>query len=592
MLGVHHPNIEQVLMQSVSSSALRAVQSSRGPRLTYLTSLNIRARMIAAFAALILWVGGLAFAGTSMLIWQEKSTQRTVLLAQQGLYGAETIRLQMTTMSDGMRGVLLDPTDTAEAQRKHDADEAMDKTMAELRELMSQSPDLLAIVDRIAAFDSEKLNPLEEQLMPMVQSDSAAAHRFYRTTYLPARIQEWEMVESLSRAAKLEHDRAVTAGAAAYNMFLLIIAVGSVVGMAGAILLAWRFGESVGRPVNAMTDALTRLAANDLSVTIIDHGKPDEFGHMARAALALRDALAEARQVSVQQATEEQNNARRADRTAAIVRSFEGEIQALVSTLAGSSSALAETARDMSRSATHTGQEAELASGGASEASSSVQTIAAAAEELSASISEINRQVGQSAEITGQAVEDVRRTNGVVQVLSECASRIGQIVNLITGIASQTNLLALNATIEAARAGDAGKGFAVVASEVKNLAQQTTQATEEIGAQIEQIQRATKETVEAIHGISRVISEVNTISGSIAAGMTQQGAATIEIARSVQQTAVGTQAMMGTMKDVCSAASNSGQAALSVLATSETFQAQADRLANSVAGFLSEIKAA
>ncbi len=137
-----------------------------------------------------------------------------------------------------------------------------------------------------------------------------------------------------------------------------------------------------------------------------------------------------------------------------------------------------------------------------------MQTVASAAEELTASIAEIGRQVAQSSKITGKAVDDATRTDAIVRALAEGAEKIGAVVGLITDIASQTNLLALNATIEAARAGDAGKGFAVVASEVKSLANQTGKATEEIGAQVTQIQAATKEAVEAIRGISATIEEV------------------------------------------------------------------------------------
>lgn len=152
-------------------------------------------------------------------------------------------------------------------------------------------------------------------------------------------------------------------------------------------------------------------------------------------------------------------------------------------------------------------------------ASSGVQTVAAAAEELSASSSEISRQIAQSARITGKAVSDAKRTNAIVQALSVAVEKVGDVVSLIASIASQTNLLALNATIEAARAGDAGRGFAVVASEVKNLANQTARATDDIGVQIGQIQAATREAVGAILGIAASVDEVSSIAGMIAAAV-------------------------------------------------------------------------
>ena len=166
-----------------------------------------------------------------------------------------------------------------------------------------------------------------------------------------------------------------------------------------------------------------------------------------------------------------------------------------------------------------------------------MRDIASAADELAASVTEIDRQVAQSNAIAAKAVSEAERTNATVKELNEAAGRIGDVVRLITDIAEQTNLLALNATIEAARAGEAGRGFAVVASEVKALAGQTAKATEDIGAQIAGMQHATMRSIEAIGAIERTIREIGDISGAIAAAVTEQGAATQEIARSVETAA-------------------------------------------------------
>ena len=187
----------------------------------------------------------------------------------------------------------------------------------------------------------------------------------------------------------------------------------------------------------------------------------------------------------------------------------------------------------LSEAADRASRRTEGATAASAEASANVRDIASATDELAASVMEIDRQVAQSNAIAEKAVGEAERTNAAVQELNEAAKRIGDVVSLITDIAEQTNLLALNATIEAARAGEAGRGFAVVAGEVKALAGQTAKATEDIATQIADMQHATSRSIEAIEAIEGTIRDIGAISGAIAAAVTEQGAATQEIARSV-----------------------------------------------------------
>jgi methyl-accepting chemotaxis protein len=189
-------------------------------------------------------------------------------------------------------------------------------------------------------------------------------------------------------------------------------------------------------------------------------------------------------------------------------------------------------------------------------------------------------------------VTEAEKTNGTVQGLAEAAEKIGAVVELITGIAEQTNLLALNATIEAARAGDAGKGFAVVASEVKNLANQTAKATEEIGQQIAGMQSAAGEAVEAIGGIGKTITEVDEIAATIAAAVEEQGTATQDIARNVQEAARGTQEVSSNIAGVSQGAEETGRGSTQVLEAAGQLSQQSEELRAAVDKFLADIKAA
>ena len=198
---------------------------------------------------------------------------------------------------------------------------------------------------------------------------------------------------------------------------------------------------------------------------------------------------------------------------------------------------LNSNAHRLEETANSTSQKAATVAAGANEAGTNTSTVAAAAEELNAAIQEISQQVTNSARMAGDAVQLADVANGVVNGLSEQSSKIESVVALISDIAGQTNLLALNATIEAARAGEAGKGFAVVASEVKNLANQTAKATDEIKSQVSEIQNATVTAVKSIGEIGDTIRSFDEVSTAIASAVEQQGAATQEISRNVTQAA-------------------------------------------------------
>ena len=198
-------------------------------------------------------------------------------------------------------------------------------------------------------------------------------------------------------------------------------------------------------------------------------------------------------------------------------------------------------------------EQATSAASASTQTSSNVQAVASGAEELAHSVSEISRQVVHALEITNGAVSQAEHTNTTITTLLAATQKIGEVVDLINSIAAQTNLLALNATIEAARAGEAGRGFAVVASEVKNLATQTSKATEEIGAQIAEVQSTTKEAVGAISGISQTIGRINEISTSIASAVEEQEAVTRDMSANMQVAAEGVETITRGMNEIATA---------------------------------------
>ena len=358
-------------------------------------------------------------------------------------------------------------------------------------------------------------------------------------------------------------------------------------------LLTVALSRSVSRPLGQMTGAMQRLAGGDHGTEVPALGRGDEVGDMARAVQVFKDNAIEMERMKAEQQAQERRAAE--ERHAAMLdlaAKFEASVGAMVDSVAAASTELQTTAGGMTSTAEESNRQATAVAAASEEASVNVQTVAAATEELSASVTEISRQVTQSAEIASSAVTEAERTNVEIQSLAEAAHKIGEVIQLITDIAGQTNLLALNATIEAARAGEAGKGFAVVASEVKNLANQTAKATEDISAQINAIQTATQNSVAAIAGIGGTIKKIDQIATDIAGAVQEQGSATREIASNVQQAAMGTAEVSSNIVGVTEAARETGAAAGQVLTSAEELSQLANRLRGEVGRFLGQVRAA
>ena len=363
-------------------------------------------------------------------------------------------------------------------------------------------------------------------------------------------------------------------------------------GLGASLALAWVIARSITAPMDDMIGTMQRLAANDTSVDVHGHDRQDEIGGMARAVEVFKTNAIER---IAQETREKEAMARRearAKRMAELTQEFDGAVGNVLGTVAQAATELNSTASTMAAMAVQASAKATAVAAGAEEAGTNVETVAAATEELSASIQEIARQMTEARSVSNRANEESQRANERVKGLVATAQRIGEVVRLISEIASQTNLLALNATIEAARAGDAGKGFAVVASEVKNLASQTARATEDITAQVQAVQSSTQEAVEVIAGIGETILRINEISTVIAAAVEEQQAATQEIARNVQQAAIGTREVITHISGVSSSSSETGKAASEVQSAASGLNNQSTHLSTVVQTFLGNVRSA
>jgi len=375
--------------------------------------------------------------------------------------------------------------------------------------------------------------------------------------------------------------------AAAQNMVIFSILT-AVIGFS----IGFFVSRLISTPIKAMTSAMNTLSGGHYNIDIPAQGREDEVGEMATSVQVFKENLIKNKELSDSVAEEQKERVRRAELRDQITASFDKDISSMLESVDKSTNTMEETAQNMSAIAEQTTAQSVTVASASEEASVNVQTVSAASEELAASIVEISRQVSQSTDIAGSAVVEVENTNEKIQGLAEAANKIGEVVALITDIADQTNLLALNATIEAARAGDAGKGFAVVASEVKNLANQTAKATEQISSQISDIQNATQAAVTAIGSIGGTIGQINEITSGIAAAVEEQGAATQEIARNVEQAAQGTSDVSQNIEGVRQAAGETAGASNKVLQVVHELKDESATLSSQVEKFFTDIKQA
>ncbi|MET0277174.1 MAG: HAMP domain-containing methyl-accepting chemotaxis protein [Pseudorhodoplanes sp.] len=336
-----------------------------------------------------------------------------------------------------------------------------------------------------------------------------------------------QLYSQRSKQLYSEMDRAV--GDYAWLLEILAVLL-LLLALTGAIVV-WR---ACLRPLARVTRVTEQLADGQLDVAVPYRGRHDEIGALATSIAIFQAAMRHNSELNRTVSDDAEAKLRRQDNIAVEISRFSQEVEASLNELMKMSSRAQSAATELANAVDITLDRTSRATESSSEATSNVRDIASAADELAMSVQEIERQVAQSNEIAIKAVNEAEATNDTVQELSDAAGRIGDVVRLINDIAEQTNLLALNATIEAARAGEAGRGFAVVAGEVKALAGQTAKATEDIGLQISGMQHATGRSISAISAIKRTIRDIGEISGTIAAAVTEQGAATQEIARSVE----------------------------------------------------------
>lgn len=348
---------------------------------------------------------------------------------------------------------------------------------------------------------------------------------------------------------------------------------------------------SVVRPISKMAEMMAQLATHHLDIDMSNAKRNDEIGQMIKSLIVFRDSIIETDRLHAARVTDQETRAKRIESSARISHDFSRNIETALRRLTDAADSLNLTADSLSTHARLGAGQAERVASAAELASSNVNSVVGATEQIAMSIREITAQATTSSMVAAEAVMEAGQTLTIVSELTQAASRIGAVVNVIDDIADQTHLLALNATIEAARAGEAGRGFAVVAAEVRALATETGRATEEISTQVSMMQQATERAAQAIGRIDRTIGHINDVSTAIVTFIEEQQSATAEIARNVQAAARGTNEVSQNVASLTDVTSRTGVSSGQVLEAVKTLSEQTETLRRDVDRYLAAVAA-
>ncbi|MGY1748601.1 methyl-accepting chemotaxis protein [Modestobacter sp. SYSU DS0511] len=462
-------------------------------------------------------------------------------LAQSRTYAAATeeARDAFLTQRNDARAAVLAAAERLRADTRPTAEvvERVDEVVADVTAYIHNSDQVDALAAQGKAGTPEFVTLVSTQVTPLGEE-------------IITQLEELTALEAHLAQASVEEAEAAYSSTRTKMVALLVL--GSLSALGIGVVLARAISASLTR----VRRSAERLAEGDLTSTTGLEQRDD----VGRLAAALDSAFMR-------------------------LRSVMESVAASADAVAASSEEVAASSAQISASAGETSAQSNVVSSAAEEVSRNVATVAAGAEQMGASIREISQNANEAARVAAQAVSEAQATTATIEQLGVSSQEIGAVVKVITSIAEQTNLLALNATIEAARAGDAGKGFAVVANEVKELAQETARATEDIARRVEAIQGDTSGAVAAIGRISEVIGSINDFQLTIASAVEEQTATTNEMSRSVQEAAGGSTEIAANITGVSAAASSTTQALGQTRQAVDELSRMANDLRGSVARF-------